>query len=154
MDEKAANEFVDQFGLLWNRLSGTNRTMGRVLGWLMICDPAEQSAPDLVEALKVSKGSVSTAVRKLETARLVEQVHVPGNRRIHYRIPALGWAAITRGRVQEMDMMIAVGAIGQKALRGASAEKRERVDNYVEWLTWWRRKYDELMVEWAKDHET
>lgn len=154
MDKKAATEFVDQLGLLWARIAGSNRTVGRVLAWLMVCDPAEQSAPDLVEALRVSKGSVSTSIRNLETAKLVERVHVPGNRRIHYRIPPGGWAEITRSRMQQMDMMLAVGAIGQKAVQDAPADKRERVDNYVEWLTWWRRKYDELMVEWAKDHET
>lgn len=153
MDEKAAREFVDQFGLLWTRLAGTNRTMGRVLAWLMICDPPEQSAPDLVAALQVSKGSVSTAVRNLENARIIERVHVPGNRRIHYRLPPLGWSAITRARVEEMDMMIGVGAIGRKALDGAPASRRARVENYLDWLIWWRRKYEELMVEWAKDHE-
>ena len=40
-------EFVDRMGLFFE-LSGGSRTMGRVYGWLLICDPPRQSLTQLV----------------------------------------------------------------------------------------------------------
>ena len=43
-------EFVDRLGLFMEMLGGP-RTMGRVYGWLLICDPAQQSLTELAKTL-------------------------------------------------------------------------------------------------------
>jgi DNA-binding transcriptional regulator GbsR (MarR family) len=53
---------------------------GRILGWLLICDPPRQSSADLGAALGASKGSISTATRLLESYGLARRVAVPGAR--------------------------------------------------------------------------
>ena len=60
-------EFVDRLGLFMEMLGGP-RTMGRVYGWLLICDPAQQSLTELAKTLAVSKASVSTVARQLQEA--------------------------------------------------------------------------------------
>lgn len=76
-------------GLVMERLGGT-RTMGRICGWLLVCDPPDQSLADLAAALEVSKASVSVVARQLETAGMVERA--PGVRRTHrYRLVDGGW---------------------------------------------------------------
>jgi hypothetical protein len=53
---------------------------GKLLGWLLICDPPSQSSVELADALGLSKGSVSTGMRMLERSGLVRRVAVPGQR--------------------------------------------------------------------------
>jgi hypothetical protein len=53
---------------------------GKLLGWLFICDPPQQTSGELAAALHLSKGSVSTGMRMLVTSRLVRRVALPGRR--------------------------------------------------------------------------
>jgi DNA-binding transcriptional regulator GbsR (MarR family) len=42
---------------------GMPQAYGKLLGWLLICDPQAQSGAELVAALGLSKGSVSAGLR-------------------------------------------------------------------------------------------
>ncbi|MCW5715294.1 MAG: MarR family transcriptional regulator [Bauldia sp.] len=144
MDSEQASAFIDQHGLFWDRVGG-NRTMGRILAWLMICNPPEQSAPDIVAALDVSKASVSTAMRGLETARLIERVARPGSRRVHFRLPPGGWDVVARRRVEEAANLIVIAEKGVAAVADEPPGHQERIRDYLEWLTWWRRAQEDLL---------
>ena len=69
-------EFVDRMGLFFELL-GATRTMGRIYGWLLICDPPQQSLGQLAEALSVSKASISTVARQLLEGGMVERLPAP-----------------------------------------------------------------------------
>ena len=56
------------------------RSWGKLLGWLLICDPPQQSSADLASALDLSAGSVSSGTRMLENAGLIRRVAAPGRR--------------------------------------------------------------------------
>jgi hypothetical protein len=72
-------QFAEEVAMICEGM-GLPRMVGRVLGWLLICDPPRQSSADLARALGVSKGSISTATRLLESAALVRRVAVAGAR--------------------------------------------------------------------------
>ena len=59
---------------------------GKLLGWLLICDPPWQTSTQLATALGLSKGSVSTGMRLLETSGLARRVPVPGHRGHAYEV--------------------------------------------------------------------
>jgi DNA-binding transcriptional regulator GbsR (MarR family) len=59
---------------------GMPRSWGKVLGWLLICDPPQQSSAELADALDLSAGSVSSATRMLVNAGLLRRVAAPGRR--------------------------------------------------------------------------
>jgi DNA-binding MarR family transcriptional regulator len=59
---------------------GMTPAYGRLLGWLLICDPPSQSLSQLCDALGLSKGAVSTGIRVLERIGLVRRVAAPGVR--------------------------------------------------------------------------
>lgn len=81
MDERISGErqFAEDVGRVFEGF-GVSRMAGRVLGWLLICDPPRQSSADLVAALGATKGSISTATRMLEASGLIDRVAVPGRR--------------------------------------------------------------------------
>jgi DNA-binding transcriptional regulator GbsR (MarR family) len=64
---------------------GATRTMGRVYGWLMICDPPQQSLSQIAEALSVSKASVSTVARQLRKGGMIQRLPA-ASREHHYRV--------------------------------------------------------------------
>ncbi|MEZ4612205.1 MAG: MarR family transcriptional regulator [Caldilineaceae bacterium] len=73
-------QFLEDFALHMEH-QGLPRMAGRILAWLLICDPPEQSMPDLVEVLQASKSSVSTMTRHLIQFGMIERVSLPGERR-------------------------------------------------------------------------
>jgi len=85
--------FVEDIGLILEE-QGRPRIAGRILGWLLICEPPYQSFGDLVEILGVSKGSVSSMTRLLLEGGLIERVAVPGERQTFYQMAPDAWARV------------------------------------------------------------
>src|SRR5258706_579760 len=62
------SEFVEEMGQFLGTL-GMTPMAGRMWGYLLICDPAEQTAAQIADALKASRGSVSGTARLLAGPR-------------------------------------------------------------------------------------
>lgn len=72
--------------------SGTgNRSAGRMLGWLLVCEPPAQSLGQLSTALQTGVGNVSSTAAELVRAGLVERVGVTRSRNIHYHLRQDAW---------------------------------------------------------------
>lgn len=54
--------------------------VGRLLGYLMVCGPREQSISELAEALLASRSAIAGAVSTLETLGLVRRSRAAGER--------------------------------------------------------------------------
>lgn len=97
-------EFVEKVGRFFES-TGVARTIGRIMGWLMISEPDHQSAAELQEALGISAGSVSTNVRQMEQAFLLERTTFPGDRSSYYRIPDQMWMRLMGEEVARLTTM-------------------------------------------------
>jgi DNA-binding MarR family transcriptional regulator len=76
--ERAAVFLADQYGV--------PLITGRVLGWLMICDPPQQSAGQIADAIGASRASLTTSLRLLAAAGFVGRDSQPGDRVARYRV--------------------------------------------------------------------
>ena len=76
-------QFIEDFSLLMIQ-DRFPRLAGRILCLLLLKDPEPLSAPQIGALLKASKGSVSTLLRQLLAAGLIEQKAIPGERREFY----------------------------------------------------------------------
>ena len=110
-------EFVERFGLFFE-MAGGSRMAGRLFGWLLICDPAQQSITELAAALEVSKASISTVIRQMQQAGFVERVPVAGSRQHHYRLTAGGWPRIVQARMGFVEMGRELAEYGMRTLGG------------------------------------
>jgi hypothetical protein len=97
-------EFVNRLGLFMQMLGGPG-TMGRVYGWLLICDPPQQSLTQLAEALKVSKASVSTVARQLQEGGMIERLPSPTRQHL-YRVKPGGFASVLDTQLSRMRLGI------------------------------------------------
>ena len=71
--------FAEEFAIGLEGM-GLPRAYGKLLGWLMVCDPPQQSSADLSAALDLSKASVSSGTRLLVNSGLIRRVAAPGQR--------------------------------------------------------------------------
>ena len=67
MPTDAEITFADHTGRFYARRYGMAPMVGRLLGYLAICDPREQSIGELAEALLASRSAIAGAVNTLET---------------------------------------------------------------------------------------
>ena len=61
--------FADHAGRFYARRYGMAPMVGRLLGYLAVCDPHEQSITELADALLASRSAIAGAVNTLETPR-------------------------------------------------------------------------------------
>src|SRR5262249_39247244 len=60
--------------------------VGRLIGYLAVCDPAGQSIGDLAHARLASRSAINNAVKSLETMRLLRRTRVAGERMDRVRL--------------------------------------------------------------------
>lgn len=103
-------EFVERVGRFYER-DGAARTSGRMLGLLLLAS-GELSIDEIADRLKVSRASVSTNARQLETFRVVERVSHTGDRRDFYRIAPDLEHTLLRHRMErlaQVEQLLAAG---------------------------------------------
>ena len=67
------SQFVEEMGQFLGSL-GMTLMSGRMWGWLLICEPVEQTAADISEALQASRGAISGTARLLANAGLIQKI--------------------------------------------------------------------------------
>lgn len=144
--------FADEIGLLYEDL-GQPRIRGRVLGWLLVCDPDYQSAEDLATVLRVSRGSISTTIRLLVRAGLVERQTIRGNRRTYYRIRPDSWTAVFEERTQTAKRMRELAERGLELLDGEPAERQRRMEELHDLTTFYEREAPAVLARWREQRQ-
>ena len=140
-------EFVDRLGLFMELLGGS-RTMGRVYGWLLICDPPRQSLTELAQTLSVSKASVSTVARQLQQGGMIERLPSP-TRQHHYRVTPGGFASVLNTQLSLMKLGIDAADFGLSLLGDDRSDQRERLEDFRDFCEFSAQDYrDELMQGW------
>jgi DNA-binding MarR family transcriptional regulator len=129
-------QFVEDVALYFERSAGMPRMTGRILGFLMICDPPEQSAVAIAEALGASKASVSTSTRMLLQAGLIEVVAKPGQRRDFFRMSDEGIEHSIRQQMETVPPFLALLRRGEAILATAPPPRRRRIENAIHLYSW------------------
>jgi DNA-binding transcriptional ArsR family regulator len=102
--ERVASFFAEHYGF--------PPITGRILGWLLVCDPVEQSAAEIVEAIGASRASLTTNLQILNASGLVRRLTRPGRRTTYYRIDDDMWATVIKRRIQSMMSFSRITADG------------------------------------------
>ena len=116
--ERVAAAFAQHFGL--------PPITGRILGWLLICDPPEQSAGEIADAIGASRASLTTSMRLLTAGELVRRRHRPGERTTYFRIDDDAWEKVIRQRIIGMASLREITEDAM-ALIGPDSERASRV---------------------------
>lgn len=82
-------KFIFHFGEMGSRW-GINRTVGQIYALLVINKEA-LFADQIAEALSISRGNVSMGIKELQSWRLVNVQHKPGDRKDYYYALSDAW---------------------------------------------------------------
>lgn len=143
--------FVEEMGNFFEG-AALPRMAGRILGWLLVCDPPHPTFAELREALRASKGSISTMTRLLVGLGVVERITLPGDRRSRYRVHGDAWTRLLRERTQTVSETRRMAERGLQLLAGESPERRERLRRMHELYAWWEREAFALLDRWEREH--
>src|ERR1039458_1370576 len=86
MPSDAEITYADHVGRFYARRYAFPPMVGRLLGYLAVCDPSEQSIGDLADALLASRSAIAGAVKVLETMRMIQRSRAAGERMDRVRI--------------------------------------------------------------------
>jgi DNA-binding transcriptional regulator GbsR (MarR family) len=141
-------QFVDAAGDWVSRSYGMPRMIGRVFAWLLVCDPPEQTAAQLADALQASQGSISGATAMLVRLGLVDRLRVPGERAGRFRVREGVWDS----QIQDpgADQARALVAQGLEALAGEPAPRRARLEEMDALYAWYQARMPSLLDEWRE----
>ena len=80
MPNDAQLTFADHVGRFYARRYAFPPMAGRLLGYLFVCDPPEQTIDELSDALLASRSAVTGAVKLLEGAGIARRTRIAGER--------------------------------------------------------------------------
>jgi hypothetical protein len=149
MNQAAIERFVEELGVYFELEAGTPRMIGRTLGWLLVCDPPEQSAAELAELLQASKGSISTATRVLLRMGFIERVRLRGERFDRFRARPEAWDDYF-WRQEQFNEPRRVLRLGLEALGDEPSERRARLEELDSLYAWWEERMPALREEYMR----
>jgi DNA-binding MarR family transcriptional regulator len=97
--------------------------VGRLLGYLAVCDPPEQSIGELADALLASRSAIAGAVKVMETTHGVRRTRAAGERMDRVRID-LSSPQLLGMDITEYEELRELAREGLEVLRDAPAERR------------------------------
>jgi DNA-binding transcriptional regulator GbsR (MarR family) len=148
--ENNVQQFIEDMGAYMER-NGLSRMAGRIIAWLLICDPPDQSMPEIVEALQASKSSISTALWQLEQVRIVNRRRIPGQRREYFRIDADMWNRAFEARFAEFAALRNLAERGLQLLENAHPQVRKRLELMRDMNNFIEREFPKLLEKWEEE---
>ena len=123
------SEFVEEMGRFLASL-GMTPMAGRMWGWLLICEPTDQTAAEIAEALHASRGAISGTARLLANAGLIRRTTRPGDRREYFSAPAEALDSMLMSAASLYREMRRIAERGLAAIEDRPAESKARLQEF------------------------
>jgi DNA-binding MarR family transcriptional regulator len=151
MPTDAEITFADHAGRLYARRYGMAPMVGRLLGYLAVCWPREQSIGELAEALLASRSAIAGAVKTLETLGMIRRSRAAGERMDRVRIEFGGRA--TGFDTTEYKEQGDLAREGLELLADAPPEQRAVLLEYAAFADFLVERLPLLEQEWKARRE-
>jgi DNA-binding transcriptional regulator GbsR (MarR family) len=142
--------FVEEVGLFFEQ-RGLPRMAGRILGWLLICDPPHQTAGELADALLASKGSISSMTRMLIRLGIIERTSLPGQRRDYFLIKPDAWNAVMKESLARVSEFRSLLERGMEMLEGKAPQIKRRLEGMRNLYVFWEREWLAVLERWEQE---
>src|SRR6185295_18503044 len=125
----AQSDFIEEMGQF---LGGYGMTpmAGRMWGWLLLCEPPEQTAAEIAEALQASRGAISGTARLLANAGLVRRATRRGDRREYFSAPAEALDSMLMSAASLYRQMRQIAERGLAAIEDRPPESKARLEEF------------------------
>ena len=146
------SDFVEEMGQFLSSL-GMTPMAGRMWGWLLICDPPEQTAAEIAEALHASRGAISGTARLLATSGLIRRSTRRGDRREHFSAPPEALDSLLSSASGIYRQMRAIAERGLAAIADRPVESKARLQEFHDVLGFVEREVPEVIGKFMRDRD-
>ena len=142
--------FSDHMGRFYARRYSFPPMVGRLIGYLAVCDPPNPTIGELAEALLASRSAIAGAVKTLETIQVAQRSRVAGERMDRVRITA---EQSMQMDVSEYEEMRELAREGLEVLRDAPPERRAALLEMSAFADFLVEEIPKLKQEWEARRE-
>jgi DNA-binding transcriptional regulator GbsR (MarR family) len=147
MSHDAQLIFADHVGRFYARQYAFPPMAGRLLGFLLVCDPPAQTIDELGEALLASRSAITGAVKLLESYNIARRTRVAGERVDRVSVdPASPQPQNFESAIHKEHA--ALFREGLALLTDASAERRAPLEEMVALAEFLSERLPALRDEW------
>jgi DNA-binding transcriptional regulator GbsR (MarR family) len=144
--------FADHVGRFYAQRYGFPPVTGRVIGYLGVCEPAQQSINDIADALLTSRSAINNAIKQLETQRLVNRNRPAGTRADLISFNHEAWRN-TGFDPSEYTEMAALLREGLELLGDTQTERREALEIAVSLNEYLAERLPQIYEEFMDYHQ-
>lgn len=144
--------YADHLARFYAEKYGFAPVTGRLIGYLSVCQPMEQSINEIAEALLTSRSAVNGAIKTLENMNLISRKRPAGTRADLVSLNPPDWRS-TGFEPGEYTQMAALGREGLALLKDASPERRQPLEMMVSMNDFLAQKIPKLYDEWMDYHQ-
>lgn len=146
MNQDSKLIFADHVGRFYAKQYGFPPVVGRLLGYLLVCEPIEQSIGDLAEALLTSRSAITGAVKMLESYHAIERTRPAGSRADLIKISPTGIeSSFDPSEYREQARLAREGL---EILKEASPERRQALEDNLSLHEFLSERLPQLLEEW------
>jgi len=147
MLDSGALAFTDRMADFYAREYGFPPVAGRVLGYLLICQPPEQTVAGLSEALLASRSAITGAVALLARYHAVRRARSAGQRMDHITLdPAALDPTGFAGATYQEQATLAREALAM--LEDGPSERRSMIEEGAAFYDFLAERMPALLTEW------
>lgn len=141
--------FVERFGSALTA-AGMQRLPSRVFAVLLADPDGRMTAAEIGEALSVSAGSVSGAVRSLQQMRMIHREREPGSRRDVFVVADDAWHDVMINSSATYDPLTQALREGVEQVGGPGTTAGDRLSLSVAFLEFITEEMAQLAQRWEK----
>jgi DNA-binding transcriptional regulator GbsR (MarR family) len=147
MDRDKILIFADHMGRFYAQRYGFPPVTGRLIGYLSVCEPMQQSIGDISEALLASRSAINNALISLEAQKLISRTRPAGTRADLVGLSPLGWEN-TGFEPSEYQQMASLAREGLELLKDATPQRREALETAASLGDFLTEKLPQIYEEW------
>ncbi|MEV6867445.1 hypothetical protein AB0M44_41450 [Streptosporangium subroseum] len=140
-------QYAGRVARVWVRRMRVSPVAGRVVGYLLVCDPEWQSIDELAAALRASRSAIAGAVKDLESHGALQRERTVGERVDRVRISINQTQGFDPAPYREAA---AFAREGLTLLIDQSAERRRPLEEIASLSDFLAERLPQLLTEWRE----
>lgn len=144
--------FADHVGRFYAQRYGFPPVTGRVIGYLGVCEPMQQSINDIADTLLTSRSAINNAIKQLELQNLITRTRPAGTRADLIGFNPNGWQSngFDPGEYIEMAALLREGL---QLLSEGKTERREALEVAVSLNEYLAERLPQIYGEFMSYHK-
>jgi DNA-binding MarR family transcriptional regulator len=144
--------FADHVGRFYVREHGFPPMAGRLLGYLMVCEPPQPTIDELAHALMASRSAITGAIKLLEGYGVVQRNRAAGER-VDRVIPTTAGLEPRNFDSRLFEEQAALFREGLAVLSDAAPERRAPLEELAALADFLGERLPQVLAEWRQRRE-